>query len=112
MRECYRNGVPIPDKFNNAPRLLPGLDLYFSAYEELVSFMNVHRDRPPILWADVHSYAMHHGFTHDQRRMLMKAVAELEGVNINWHTNKVQQKRRAHGHKTRTTLAKNSKAQP
>jgi hypothetical protein len=75
-----REGLPIPDKFANAPELKLGLELYYDAYSELVSYQTINPERPPILWADVHEYAKHHGFTSEQRDNLLYFVRELELV--------------------------------
>lgn len=35
IRECYRRHKPLPDRIENAPDLLLGLELYFEAFVEL-----------------------------------------------------------------------------
>lgn len=80
--------MPIPLKFKNPPYLWPGLELYFQAYEELISFLRLNPERPVLLWADVHEYAKHHNFTPDQHDDLIYYAAELEGVYQTWFRKK------------------------
>ncbi len=111
MRDAYRNRMPIPEKFRNAPELLPGLGLYFTAYEELVSFRLTDKERRPILWADVHEYAKHFHFNEDQRAALLYHVAAMERAYTNWMDKKSGRGRGKDGpNKTKPALAKNSRA--
>ena len=106
IKIAYKSRMPVPDKFNKAPTLLPGLELYFSAYDELVSFHTINAERPPILWADVHEYAKHHRFDSDQRENLMHYVRDLEQAALTWRRKKLK----THGQGNQTTKPKDTRA--
>lgn len=51
-----REGLPLPETIQNAPTLLFGLDLYFTAFLDLSDSRSVGMGLGPIPWKVVHDY--------------------------------------------------------
>ena len=101
--------MPIPAKFRDAPVLLPGAELYFSAYLELASYAGFPRARQQIVWADVRAYALDHDFDEEQRDIWMDAVALLDREWFAWERRKRQAGR---GNRDKAAFAAHPQASP
>jgi len=62
-----KQGRPLPEKIENAPVLLPGLDVFYNAFLEL-STCRAHGMGVlgPIPWTAISAYAEYEGFTSEQ----------------------------------------------
>lgn len=109
LRDAYKSRMPVPDKFKNAPDLLPGVELYFTGYLELASFAGLPRARRQIVWADVRAYALDHGFDEEQRFIWFECVAALDREWLGWEAKK---RTRGNGNRNKAALATHPQASP
>lgn len=75
FKHCKIYNLPIPDKIRNAPKLLPGLDIFFNAFQDLRQFGF---DEHPIKWPDVNSYCEHNEISGMQRHVMFMHIAEMD----------------------------------
>lgn len=75
-RQAYVNRHPLPDRIENAPKLLPGLELYLVAVLDLDS----ERLEGQIPWSSIAHYSDFYGFDEWQSEDLFYFVRALDGV--------------------------------
>lgn len=72
--------MPIPKAIAEAPDLLQGLSLFFSAYKALQTCRQVGMGEGPIPWTAISYYADTLEFDDDQRSLLHYFVGKLDGA--------------------------------
>lgn len=82
VQQCYRSGVPIPDRIQNAPELIDGLELYLSAFFDLDSERSHGMAPTPIPFTSIVKYAEVFGFDLEQTEALLIYVRELDKFNL------------------------------
>lgn len=60
MEQARNAGQPLPEDLENAPELLPGLELYWQAFMELSSCRTTGMGEGPIPWTAVNSWCVRH----------------------------------------------------
>lgn len=78
-----REGQPIPPKIANAPDLRPGLELYFSAFLDLMTSRGGTGDGP-ISWLTVMQYARAYEFDEEQTNDLIYHISRMDQAHMKW----------------------------
>ena len=84
IRQCVTTGRALPTKIANAPELLPGLELYFVAFQDLHTCRSAGFDVGPIAWLDIDRYADQGGLDEDQRQDLHHHVRAMDNAYLAW----------------------------
>lgn len=86
-----QHGLPLPEAIENAPQLQFGLNLFFSAWLELVLYAEGDR----IGYSDVIAYSNEHDFHDGQRFRLVEYIGaiNIEYASIMSKKRKAEQKR-------------------
>ena len=77
-----REGLPLPDRIQNAPDLLPGLELYYLAFMELSDSRSIGMGLGPIPWKVVHDYAQAYGLDSDQTEEMHFHIKEMDAAYL------------------------------
>lgn len=72
----------VPDKFNNAPELRWGLELYYEAFLELDSERSHGSGWTYIPWTSVIRYAEVYEFDEDQTERLLTHIKAMDNAHI------------------------------
>ena len=85
-----RENRPLPDRIQNAPSLLPGLELYYGAFMDLMSTrrMGDMGGIAPIGWDVVQYYGISNGFNADQLEALHYHIKTMDGYYIRHYSKK------------------------
>ena len=75
-----RDRLPLPDRIQNAPSLMVGLELYYEAFMDLMASRMTGFSIGPIWWQTVQNYAEAQGFSSDQRGDLHYHIREMDTV--------------------------------
>lgn len=75
LEACRDRGVAPPEALQNAPELLPGLDLYYEAFFALNSCRGM---GGPIPWTAIREYANYMGVEADEFDRLVLLIREME----------------------------------
>ncbi len=78
LRDCYRFGMPIPEKIQNAPELLPGLELYHQAFLDLNSCRALSEVMGPIPILAMLEYCWIHEIDGEQREDFLWLLQRLD----------------------------------
>lgn len=75
-----RERMPIPDSIAGAPKLRPGLEHYWEAFDDLSTERAPPGWGPPgrIPWTAIHRYAMAHGYHGDAYLDLKEVVKAMD----------------------------------
>jgi hypothetical protein len=82
-RQCFRTGEPLPDRIENAPELLLGLNLYMRAFFELDSDRNHVFNYERISLLRIAEYALVFEFDELQREDLLHFIPKMDIAYIN-----------------------------
>jgi hypothetical protein len=90
---CRRERRPIPPQIANAPRLRPGLELFYHAFEDLnserqIGFGSIGR----IPWSAIEAWADRHELPDDLREELHFVLRKMDKVFVD-HCNEQNKKR-------------------
>lgn len=83
IRAALATGRPIPKKIAEAPDLDLGLELYYSAFFELMTQRTGMGDGP-ISWLAVSEYATVHEFDSEQREALHYYITRMDDAYLAW----------------------------
>jgi len=61
-----KNSLPIPDRIENAPSIMPGLELYYIGFLDLTSSRSVGMGLGPISWQVIQDYSISKELEEDQ----------------------------------------------
>jgi len=88
-----RENRPLPDRIKNAPSLLPGLELYYGAFMDLMSTRKIGDmgGIAPIGWDIIQYYGICNDLNADQMEALHYHLREMDGYYIS-HYNKKNSK--------------------
>lgn len=88
IQQATRSGLPLPEKIQNAPSILPGLELYYMGFLELTSsraFTGF--GVGPIPWSVIQQYSDSLGLDMDQTEAMHHHITALDTVYLK-HTQK------------------------
>lgn len=81
--QAVRSGHPIPDRIQNSPSILPGLELYY------IGFLDLNSSRPlgfsgvgPIPWSVVEDYCVKKELDEEQNEAMHHHIGELDKAYI------------------------------
>lgn len=83
IQQAKAAGQPIPDRVANAPRLMPGLELYLNAFFDLDSERTHGFSLSPIPWSAIFRYGKAYGFDKEQQEELIYFVRKLDQAHLN-----------------------------
>lgn len=81
MEQSYKRGLPLPGFIQDAPTLLPGLDLYYEAFQELSTcrpYIGLEGVPGPIPWTAVDRYGASKDFDEEAQDYLEKLIRALD----------------------------------
>ena len=88
LKQCYREGVDLPEWLANEPVLLDGLELWYRAFNQLSTCRQVGMGMGPIPWTAIHLYAEINEFVGTQREDLFQFIAALDKYFLDYHIKK------------------------
>jgi hypothetical protein len=88
IKQSIRAGLPIPERIQNAPELLPGLNLYLIAFFDLDTDRAASFGYAPIPWSSIKDWALYHDLDGYQKETLYIHIRALDRVNAEYVKNK------------------------
>lgn len=88
LATCLRERRDLPDSIKNAPQLVYGLELYYTAYLDLQSCRATGWTDGRISWLNVNEYAMRCEYSEEQHDDLQFYVARLDDAYLTWKQEK------------------------
>lgn len=82
VEQAYRMGKPLPDNIANAPELLLGLDLYFTAFMDLTTERPIGYGEGPIPWSAVRRWCHEHAIIGEQLEDMHYHIRKLDSVYL------------------------------
>ena len=83
IKQAVRSGLPLPDRIQNAPSILPGLELYYMGFLDLTSCRSLGGfGIGPISWLAIEQYCEMMKLDDDQRAAMHFHVTELDKAYI------------------------------
>lgn len=85
-----REGRDLPDRIKFAPSLLPGLDLYYTAFMDLMGSRQIGGmgGIGPVAWDVIQFYAIANGFNGEQTEALHHHVTAMDACYMAHFTKK------------------------
>lgn len=80
--------MPIPAAIQNAPELLPGLDLFISAYTELSTCRQLGMTEGPIPWLAMNAYCDVYEIDGDLRQEFFYILRQLDNEMMEYRESK------------------------
>lgn len=77
-----REGLPLPQRIENAPSILPGLELYYTGFMDLMSSRQVGMGYGPIWWETVQRYCDHAELGYEQTEAMHYHIKNLDTVYL------------------------------
>lgn len=77
-----RRGLPLPDRIQNAPELLPGLGLYLRAFYDLDSCRPVGFGEGPIPWTAIEEWCRSLELDEEERDDVHYLVRRLDNAYL------------------------------
>lgn len=84
MRQCISDKVPLPKRIQNAPRILLGLEIFYSAYTELSSTRSAGFGSGPIPWTAIKDYAAAYEIEGEQAEDLFYFIRMMDNAYLDW----------------------------
>lgn len=88
IKQCMREGLPLPKRIQNAPQLLPGLDLYMRAFYDLDTTRQVGFELGPISWLAIQEYARELELEGEGKEDLHHFIRVLDNEFLMYHKRK------------------------
>lgn len=88
IRQCLADGIELPSKFANAPRLWPWLKLYWDAFWDLTTCRSSGLSVAPIPWSAVRDYAETFEFDDEQTSSLYFLVRAMDNAYMDYRARK------------------------
>lgn len=79
-----RFGLPLPDRIQNAPELLLGLQLYYQGFIELTSCRQIGMALGPVSYLSMMEYCRAVGIEGDQRDDFLWITSRLDQRYLEW----------------------------
>lgn len=90
VEQALRQKKPIPDVIANKPRLLPGLEFYFLAFNALSSCRETGFGVGRIPWTAAREYADYYGLSKADFSRLWDLICRMDSVYINHSAEKAE----------------------
>jgi len=84
IQQAVRSGLPLPERIQNAPSILPGLELYYIGFLDLTSSRSFGGGfgMGPIPWLAIEQYCQVMELDDDQRVAMHHHVTEMDKAYI------------------------------
>jgi len=92
LEQCYAGRRPRPQWLREAPSLLPGLDFYFTAFNELTTCRAIGMGVGPIPWNVVQEYADRQGLDDEERQCLLHLLRAMDNAYLDWGKKEYEKK--------------------
>lgn len=103
LEQCYTGRRPKPQWLENSPALMPGLDFYFVAFNELTTCRAIGMGVGPIPWTSIQEYADRAELDSDERDNLTYLIRAMDNAYLDWGKKEFEKKHlnqaRDHGQK-------------
>lgn len=87
-----QTGMPLPESIRDAPDLLPGLDLYYEAFQRLTTSRAFGMGAVgPIPYSAISGYCKDEGFVGEERSDIFYHVERLDAAYMEWQTAKLKE---------------------
>lgn len=87
-----RDGLPLPQRIQNAPSLAFGMQLYYGAFFELSTCRQASMSLGPIPWTAIKDYAIAHELDEEQTEDLFHFVRVLDNEYLRRENAKARSK--------------------
>lgn len=88
MEQAAKHGLPLPAKIENAPSLLPGLDLYYLGFQDLMASRQVGMGVGPIWWGTIQDYCERKGLDEEQTEAMQHHIKVMDVVFLKYSQKK------------------------
>lgn len=82
MEQAAKSGLPLPDSIQNAPSILPGLELYYLGFQDLMSSRQVGMGLGPVSWETIDRYCERKGLDEEQTEAMHFHVRALDAFYL------------------------------
>ncbi len=90
LEQCYRQGLPIPDRIRKAPNLELGLELYYGAFFDLTTCRGaLHNTEGPIPWDKVRLWANEAELDDEQTEDLHHCISMMDDSYLKYKAKKM-----------------------
>lgn len=84
IEAAIRRRQPLPERVQNAPTLLPGLELFYIAFLELSTCRHIGFVSGPIPWTAVDAYATRHRYDDELRTELEHHIHAMDEAYLKY----------------------------
>lgn len=91
IEQCVRQGMPLPQRIQNAPELHLGLELYYLAFLDLTSCRTAgYGTEGPIPWTATRQWAEAHDLSGEQLEDLEYHIPRMDEVYLKFKAKKLE----------------------
>ena len=98
IEQCLRDGLPLPQKIQNAPSIPFGLEVFYTAFLDLSSCRGIGWGPGSIPWTAISEYARLFDFDEELTEELFYFVQKLDEAYLRYTNKEMKAK---HGSKSR-----------
>lgn len=84
LRQCQREHLPLPERIKNAPQLELGLELYYTAFLDLMTSRGGMGDGA-ISWQVAQEYGLVNSFDEEQIEDLHYHITRMDDAYMKWN---------------------------
>lgn len=86
IRQSIKRGIPLPDKMQNAPRLRPGLELFWEGFTKLTTCRAPGAMGPPgrIPWTAIDQYCARRGYEGYLREDFEAIILQIDEAYLDY----------------------------
>ena len=88
IEQAVKAGLPIPARIENAPSIMPGLELYYLGFLELTSSRQVGMGVGPIPWLAIEQYCVMKGLDEEQSEAMHHHIVQMDTVYLRYQAAK------------------------
>jgi hypothetical protein len=82
--QSMKHNMPLPEKIQNAPILFPGLELFYTAFDDLISSRQMGMSVGPISWETVQKYCDHLGLGPEQSEAMHYHIRAMDATYLSF----------------------------
>lgn len=82
IEQAVKHGLPLPEKIQNAPSLLPGLELYYLGFLDLMASRHVGMGAGPIWWGTIQDYCDKKKLDEDQAEAMHHHINSMDSAYL------------------------------
>lgn len=90
IEQALKAGLPIPSRIENAPSILPGLELYYLGFLELTSSRTLGMSIGPIPWIAIEQYCQLKGLDDEQTEAMHLHIVAMDTVYMKHQSKKAK----------------------